>query len=171
MIRAPSRRPGRRSSGFGAGSRGRCGSISVPRTIPIISTTTRCRSRSPKNRIFEDCREVEIMTIRLCALLLSVLLTAATPAFGQTPPAGGQPTRKIAQTAIPDFSGVWAHPFLTGFEPPASGPGPVLNTSRSRNGVANFQQLIGGHTNPILKPHAAEIVKKRGETSRAGTVY
>src|SRR5262245_12238163 len=72
---------------------------------------------------------------------------------------------------IPDFSGVWAHPFLTGFEPPASSPGPVLNTSRRPDGVANFQQLVGDYKNPILKPHAAEIVKKHGEMSRAGIGY
>jgi hypothetical protein len=29
--------------------------------------------------------------------------------------------------------------------------------------VANFQQLVGDYTNPILKPHAAEVVKKHGE--------
>src|SRR5471032_3051739 len=54
-------------------------------------------------------------------LLPLVVLAAATAAFGQsasvTPPAA----------AIPDFSGIWAHPYLTGFEPPASGPGPVTN--------------------------------------------
>lgn len=36
-----------------------------------------------------------------------------------------------AQEAIPDFSGVlWSHPSFPGFEPPASGPGPVVNTVR-----------------------------------------
>jgi hypothetical protein len=72
---------------------------------------------------------------------------------------------------IPDLTGNWAHPFLTGFEPPASGPGPVLNTARRPDGVANFQQLVGDHTNPILKPHAAEIVKRHGEQSRSGIGY
>jgi len=75
------------------------------------------------------------------------------------------------RTPIPDLSGNWAHPFLTGFEPPASGPGPVLNRSRRPDGVANFQQLVGDHTNPILKPHAAEIVKKHGEQSLSGIGY
>jgi hypothetical protein len=113
-----------------------------------------------------------IMIARPCDLLLWVALTAiVTPAFSQTAPAEPTPARNSAAKSIPDFSGIWAHPFLTGFEPPASGPGPVLNTSRSRNGVANFQQLVGDFTNPILKPHAAEIVKKKGEMSRSGTVY
>jgi hypothetical protein len=72
---------------------------------------------------------------------------------------------------IPDFSGIWAHPFLTGFEPPSSGPGPVRNRSRRSDGVGNFQQLVGDYTNPILKPHAAEIVKRHGEQSLAGIGY
>jgi hypothetical protein len=73
--------------------------------------------------------------------------------------------------AIPDFSGTWAHPYLTGFEPPASGPGPVRNRSRRRDGVANFQQLVGDYTNPILQPWVAEVVKKHGEISLAGQGY
>jgi len=83
------------------------------------------------------------------------------------------PTGGASQGAasIPDFSGVWAHPFLTGFEPPQSGPGPVRNRMRRADGVANFQQLVGDYTNPILKPHAAEIVKRHGELSLAGRGY
>jgi hypothetical protein len=79
-------------------------------------------------------------------------------------------TTALAQ-AIPDLSGVWAHPYLTGFEPPASGPGPVLNRSRRPDGVANFQQLVGDYANPVLQPWAAEVVKKHGEVSQAGQGY
>ena len=97
---------------------------------------------------------------------------AAMPAFGQTgaPPVGPR-TGHTQSTAIPNFSGMWAHPFLTGFEPPRSGPGPVLNTSRRPDGVANFQQLIGDYKNPILKPMAADAVKKHGEITLAGKGY
>ncbi len=83
-------------------------------------------------------------------------------------PTGG-PSQGAA--SIPDFSGVWAHPYLTGFEPPQSGPGPVRNRMRRADGVGNFQQLVGDYTNPILKPHAAEIVKRHGELSLAGHGY
>jgi len=86
---------------------------------------------------------------------------AASPAEGDTRSA----------TSIPDFSGVWAHPYLTGFEPPASGPGPVRNRSRRPDGVANFRELVGDYTNPILQPWAAEVVKKHGEISLAGEGY
>jgi hypothetical protein len=73
--------------------------------------------------------------------------------------------------AVPDFSGVWSHPFLTGFEPPASGPGPVRNRVRRPDGVANFQRLVGDYTNPILKPDAARVVKEHGDLSLAGKGY
>ena len=111
---------------------------------------------------------------RLKSLLLMLATAAATPAWGQAQsPAPTPPTTAKAKTAaaVPDFSGIWAHPYLTGFEPPASGPGPVLNRSRSRNGVANFQQLVGDYTNPILQPEAADVVKKHGEISLAGRGY
>jgi hypothetical protein len=106
-------------------------------------------------------------------LVVTLAAVAATPAFGQTattpaaaPAAGGAPST----ASIPDFSGIWAHPYLTGFEPPASGPGPILNRSR-RNGHGNFGQLVGDYTNPILQPWAAEVVKKHGQISLAGEGY
>ena len=105
----------------------------------------------------------------------------ATAAFAQAQP-GGAPGAASTQGAaahaatqaaapVPNLSGMWAHPYLTGFEPPVSGPGPVRNKSRLRNGVANFQKLVGDHTNPILKPEAAEVVKRHGEVSLAGEGY
>jgi len=108
------------------------------------------------------------MIVQSWHLFLLAALAATAPALGQAviPPGGTQ-----GAASIPDFSGVWAHPYLTGFEPSASGPGPVLNTSRSRNGVANFQRLVGDYHNPILKPAAAEVVKRHGEISLAGIGY
>jgi hypothetical protein len=38
-------------------------------------------------------------------------------------------------------------------------------------GVSDYDQLVGDYTNPILKPWAAEVVKKFGELSRAGITY
>jgi hypothetical protein len=73
--------------------------------------------------------------------------------------------------SIPDFSGLWAHPSVPGFEPPASGAGPVLNKSRTRTGPQagrSATNLVGDYTNPILKPQAAEVVKKRGEIELSG---
>ena len=72
--------------------------------------------------------------------------------------------------AIPDFSRFWRHQSLPGLEPLASGPTSLTNRSR-RNGVSDYNQLVGDYTNPILKPEAAEVVKKFGELSTAGVTY
>jgi hypothetical protein len=121
-------------------------------------------------------------------LLLALAATAATPASGQAPAPTVRPNDSGTQSpaSVPDFSGVWAHLSLPGFEPPASGPGPVTNRSRRRqfiagvypgvadpNGalVSDNRQLVGDYTNPILKPDAAQVVKKHGEISLAGVGY
>ncbi|HYK79702.1 MAG TPA: hypothetical protein VEU95_08735, partial [Micropepsaceae bacterium] len=45
-------------------------------------------------------------------------------------------------------------------------------TNRAQfNGVSDYNQLVGDYTNPILKPEAAEIVKKHGELSLSGVTY
>jgi hypothetical protein len=112
-------------------------------------------------------------------LLAALVAIAATPAWAQAltvAPAG--------DGSIPDFSGIWSHPSFPGFEPPASGPGPVVNKSRrpqvnfdgrilpAENDVrvSNPAQLVGDYTNPILKPHAAEAVKRKGEMELGGMV-
>jgi hypothetical protein len=75
-------------------------------------------------------------------------------------------------SSIPDFSGIWSHASAPGFEPPASGPGPVTNRLRmsvgSQKDVSNVNLLVGDYTNPILKPRAAEVVKKHGEIELSG---
>ena len=101
------------------------------------------------------------MTMRRNFLLLATLTAiAATPGLGAPAPA----------PAIPDFSGLWSHPWLPGYEPLASGPTSLVNRSR-RNGVSNILELVGDYTNPILKPQAAEVVKKFGEMSTAGVTF
>jgi hypothetical protein len=89
----------------------------------------------------------------------------------------------VRNSAVPDFTGTWQHPVFPWFEPPASGPGPVTNLARwpqlpitegmaaTKEGVSNYDELVGDYKNPILQPWAAEIVKKSGEMSRAGITY
>jgi hypothetical protein len=104
-------------------------------------------------------------------------IVAAPSAFGQETASTARLTRDGTQyiAAVPDFSGIWAHPYFPGFEPPASGPGPIINRSRirggPRDGVGNPNQFVGDYTSPILKPHAADVVKKYGEISLAGATY
>src|SRR6266550_6644931 len=71
-----------------------------------------------------------------------------------------------AENAIPDFSGHWARTYI-GFEPPLSGPGPVVNRARIL-GQSDINQFVGDYTNPILRPEAAEIVKKHGQLELKG---
>jgi len=98
------------------------------------------------------------MNMRRNFLLVATLaMAAATPGLGQA---------AAPAASVPDFSGVWSHPWLPGFEPLASGPTSLTNRSR-RDGVSNPLQLVGDYTNPILKPEAAEVVKKFGEMSIA----
>jgi hypothetical protein len=112
------------------------------------------------------------MNLRQPKFLLLAAIVAATPAVGQTaaPAAGTAAISTQGAASVPDFSGIWWHPSLPGFEPPASGPGPVTNRSR-RDGISAYNQLVGDYTNPILKPEAAEVVKKHGELSLAGVTY
>jgi hypothetical protein len=87
------------------------------------------------------------------------------PAWGQdlTPRVGPASSSTSSTASIPDFSGIWGHPYITGgLEPPLVGPGPVTNRSR-RNGVSNVYQYVGDYSNPILKPQAAEVVKNPGQ--------
>ena len=100
----------------------------------------------------------------------NLIAVIAIAALFTTPVSAQQLSQGTA--SIPDFSGIWAHPYLPGFEPPSSGPGPVLNKSRTRGGAnagrsAN-NQYVGDYTNPILKPEAAEVVKKQGEIELSG---
>jgi hypothetical protein len=86
-------------------------------------------------------------------------------------------------TSIPDFSGMWAHPYYPGFELPPSGPGPVTNRSRRRQifdndgrprppatggALVSGAPLVGNFTNPILKPEAAAAVKEQGDIESSG---
>ncbi len=103
---------------------------------------------------------------------LLAALAIASAALGPFPEASAGPDAAggAKPASIPDFSGVWRHPSLPGFEPPASGPGPVLNLSRE-GGISNYYQLVGDYTNPVLKPWAAAVVKKLGEVSKTGELF
>jgi hypothetical protein len=69
-----------------------------------------------------------------------------------------------AREAVPDFSGIWGRNSVD-FEPPASGPGPVMNRTRT------FYMRIGDDTNPILKPEAAAKVRAAAATSRTNVNF
>src|SRR6516162_9166257 len=102
---------------------------------------------------------------------LLALAMAMSSAWAQDlPPAVGTAgSATQSRASIPDFSGAWTKPYI-GIESPALGPGPVTNRSR-RNGRRDVYQYVGDYTNPILKPWAADIVKRHGEISLTGVPY
>src|SRR5229473_1762136 len=104
-------------------------------------------------------------------LVVTLAAAAATPVFGQAvaPTVSPANSGKESAAPIPDFSGIWVHS-IPGFEPLASGPTSLVNRSR-RNGIGNLLELVGDYTNPILKPEAAEVVKRHGEISLRGIGY
>jgi hypothetical protein len=126
------------------------------------------------------------MSVRRCFLLSATLAAAvATPALGLTASRAAAPGDSTTQgtSSIPDFSGIWAHPSFPGFEPLAAGPTSLRNRSRrpqitDADGrvlpptnnilVGNPALLVGDYTNPILKPRAAEVVRKHGELELSG---
>src|ERR1700733_4346872 len=103
------------------------------------------------------------LQLRGFLFVLTAAAAAATSALGQDAVRAVGPSHRgdmQSAASIPDFSGIWAHLTWPDLEPPLAGPGPVTNRSR-RNGAGDIYQLIGDHTNPILTPNAAEVVKKK----------
>jgi len=118
--------------------------------------------------------------------LATLMLTGMT-LLGVATTAWPQPSFAQSVASVPDISGTWVYPFCCGFVPPLSGPGPVVNKSRAPqpNGadgrpwrgnemrplVSNNFRFEGDYTNPILKPAAAQVVKKHGEIESSGVPY
>ncbi len=107
--------------------------------------------------------------------LVPVILAATaalTPALAQTlappaPPAEQPISGTKSIVSVPDLSGIWGRWF--NLEPPSSGPGPIVSMRRRPDGSI-IQSVVGDFTNPILRPHAAEVVKKNGELELGGIV-
>src|SRR6185437_9763527 len=72
--------------------------------------------------------------------------------------------------AIPDFSGLWARATF-GFEPPETGNGPIRNLMRQSDGTEDRSRTVGDFRDPNLKPKAAAVLKRNGETALSGSDY
>jgi len=81
----------------------------------------------------------------LCCAMFATAASAAAPA------------------SAPDLTGAWARTTFE-LEPPQSGPGPLRDAPRGRDGPLAY-------TSPILRPAAAAIVKQRYESVQAGKPY
>jgi len=100
-------------------------------------------------------------------LFVAAATAAAMPAMAQTTSGAGTGTQ--GDGSIPNFSRIWNHPAFPWFEPPVSGPGPITNLSRwgeqrvssggggslasppSKEGISDYDQLVGDYKNPILQ--------------------
>jgi hypothetical protein len=133
------------------------------------------------------------MALQDFLLAVTLAAAAAMPAFGQALEPTGAPTNSGNEGAasVPDLSGTWVHGSIPGFEPLPSGPTSLVNRSRRSvaqllkdlvidwpgpgeppsQTVSNLLELVGDYTNPILRPWAAEVVKKLGEKSFAGVGF
>jgi hypothetical protein len=87
------------------------------------------------------------------------------------------PARAADGSPNPGLLGQWGRD-MSFFEPPAAGPGPVVRAERKADGTmvvadpccAVSPRWLGDYRSPILKPAAAEAVKKFGDLSMAGAV-
>jgi hypothetical protein len=86
-------------------------------------------------------------------------LATAMPAHAQEAISGGPADRGARDaTAIPDFSGIWAHPFFPGFELPLSGPGPVTNRSQQTQIFDVDGRPRARATKPVLVDNPNQLV-------------
>ena len=102
-------------------------------------------------------------------LVFTLAAAVVTPAFGQAvaPTVGPAGSGEESPAPIPDFWGLWVHG-LPGFEPLPSGPTALVNRARRPNGTGDILKLVGDYSNPILKPEAAEVVKRHAELGLKG---
>src|SRR6516162_10412384 len=86
----------------------------------------RCNRGSDEDTVLRrpDTRRESFVTRALIIATISAAALLSSPAFAQEQGQGAP--------SPPDFSGIWGNPYLYGIEPPLSGPGPLLNTSRRR---------------------------------------
>ena len=97
---------------------------------------------------------------RFCGAAIAVFVSTA---------AFVRPSTGTEAASIPDFSGIWSRISMDPELMP-SGPKPLVNLRRAMddphvNGGGDPLPLVGDYTNPILKPAAAEAVRKAGQLS------
>ena len=105
------------------------------------------------------------MTLQRRDFLLVVALAAeaaATPALGQalaptvaSASSGKASSGKESAASIPDFTGLWVHGSIPGFEPLPSGPTSLVN--RSRRSVARLIRDLAGEWQGPGEPPSHEV--------------
>jgi hypothetical protein len=72
---------------------------------------------------------------------MRILIVATIAALFSSTASAQEPSQ--GRASIPDFSGTWGYPFCCTFEPPLSGPGPVLNKSRVKQTLVRWPAPAG----------------------------
>ncbi len=114
----------------------------------------------------------------LCVLRFGMAAFGATLITAAIPAAASAADIK-ALAAVPDLSGTWQMAHGRRFRPPASGPGPIQDHPDhpfhdrgidAQGREVNPTPLVGDWRNPILKPWAADAIRKTGEEDLGGHV-
>ena len=109
-------------------------------------------------------REPTTRPVLAATVTAGMLCVLASPGYG-------------ANDTVPDLSGFWEHtvPQMEWENPPSGGPGPVRRDVRygpaRLGGTGGGNIWIGDYSNPILRPWAAEAVKKEGELQLSGGTW
>jgi hypothetical protein len=96
---------------------------------------------------------------RDCLLVVTLAAAFAAPAFAQEPTVASANVGK--ESAVPDFSGMWVHGSIPGFEPLASGPTALVN--RSRKSLAQLIFDLGGDRPGGQTPQVGNILELVGD--------
>ena len=81
------------------------------------------------------------------------------------------PAMAASTPPVPDLSGIWGRNWLF-LEQPVSGPGPITGKIRNADGSFDLLDLnVGDFSAPILKPEAAQTVRRLGELELSGKVF
>jgi hypothetical protein len=143
--------------------------VTVEDMSEVLKRFPRYADRSSKGRRLMSVNAVRSLRLFSAKAIPFILYVAAfiCPAMAAE---GGPPT--------PDLSGQWGRDLLF-FEPPPSGPGPVSAEERKADGTVvvlnpccfpSTGWWLGDHTSPILKPEAAEAVRKFSDLALRGVV-
>jgi hypothetical protein len=123
---------------------------SITQTLAVAAIVVLASSANYVTQIYWT----ERMNAKSLLVASGIVVGLAMPAIAQQP-------------SIPDFSGIWARLSFPGFGLPPAGPGPV---TKRKSGLSILYGNVGDYTNPILKPQAAEVVKKHGEIELTGAL-
>src|SRR5215469_7325664 len=97
-----------------------------------------------------------------------IVAATATVILFSSPALTQQPEQGVA--SITDFSGTWSRPYVCGFEPPPSGPGPVVNKLRRRQIFDADHRALSPTKAPLIASIEARAPTEWKQAITSGTV-